>query len=102
MTNPPKGTIETAILVLLNLSRGAESRKKIMVALLTGPKNCNQLSKETDLDWWTVKRHLLSLTKENLVKSSDFEKSKFYKLTPNGENALNAVISNNPNEERQL
>ena len=47
---------ETAVLILLTLSRGAESRKKILSALLPGPKNCNQLSRETGLDWWTVKK----------------------------------------------
>lgn len=30
--------LETAVLVLLTLSRGAESRKRILLALLSGPK----------------------------------------------------------------
>ena len=72
---------ETAVLILLTLSRGAESRKKILIALLPGPKNCNQLSRETGLDWWTVKKHLLSLMKENLIKSSTFGSAKFYELS---------------------
>ncbi len=64
---------DPSVVVLLTLSRGAESRKKILSELCLGPKNCHQLSKKTGLDWWTVKKHLLNLMKENLVKSSPLE-----------------------------
>jgi predicted transcriptional regulator len=84
---------ETAVLILLTLSRGAESRKKILSALLPGPKNCNQLSRETGLDWWTVKKHLLSLMKESLIHSSAFGNSTFYKLSLLGEEAIRALQS---------
>ena len=86
---------ETAVLVLLTFSRGAESRKKILIALLSGPKNCNQISQAVGLDWYTVKKHLPCLSKENLIKSSDFGKSKFYRLTPKGEEVIRAILSNN-------
>jgi predicted transcriptional regulator len=72
---------ETAVLVLLTLSRGAESRKKILIALLSGPKNCSQIAKAVELDWWTVKKHLVSLMKEKLIKSSAFGSTKFYELS---------------------
>ncbi len=92
----PEGVIfETAVLVLLTLSRGAESRKKILIVLLSGPKNCSQIAKEVGLDWWTVQKHLRCLMKENLVKSSDFGNSRFYRVTPIGENITRAIFSDN-------
>ena len=86
---------ETAVLILLTLSRGAESRKKILIALLPGRENCNQLSRETGLDWLTVKKHLLSLMKENLIKSSAFGSSKFYELSHVGDEVIRALQSSN-------
>ena len=85
---------ETAVLVLLTLSRGAESRKKILIALLSGPKNCSQIAKAVGLDWWTVKKHLVSLMKEKLIKSSAFGNSKFYELSRMGE-VIRALQSSN-------
>jgi predicted transcriptional regulator len=84
---------ETAVLILLTLSRGAESRKKILSALLPGPKNCNQLSIETGLDWWTVKKHLPRLMKESLIQSSAFGNSTFYNLSSLGEETIRALQS---------
>jgi predicted transcriptional regulator len=94
--NKPESTaFETSVLVLFTLSRGAESRKKILLELLSGPKNCNQLSKATRLDWWTVKKHLINLMKENLVKNSPFGNTKFYRLSPLGEEITRALQSAN-------
>jgi len=93
MNKPEKGSYETAVLVLLSLSRGAESRKRILVTLLTEPKNCNQIAKEVGLDWWTVQKHLRSLLKENIIKSSAFGNSKFYKLSSMGEEVIRALQS---------
>ncbi len=93
---------ETAVLILLTLSRGAESRKKILIALLPGPKNCNQLSRETGLDWWTVKKHLLSLMKENLIKSSTFGSAKFYELSHVGDEIIRALQSSNGKNDLKL
>lgn len=95
MNKPESATFETAVLVLLTISRGARSRKKILHSLLLGPKNCNQLAKETGLDWWTVKKHLLTLMKENLIKSSPFGNSTFYRLSPLGEDAIKVFHSSN-------
>ena len=88
-----KAGYETAVIILLSLSRGAGSRKKILVVLLSGPKNCSQIAREVGLDWWTVKKHLLSLMKENLIKSSAFGNSKFYKLSSLGEEVIRALQS---------
>ena len=95
MSKPEKASFETAVLVLLSLSRGAESRKKILVTLLSEPKNCSQIAREVELDWWTVQKHLRSLLKENIIKSSAFGNSKFYKLSSIGEEAIRALQSSN-------
>ena len=89
---------DTAVLVLLTLSRGAKSRKKILLRLFSGPKNCSQIAREVKLDWWTVQKHLRSLLKENLVKSSDFGNSKFYRLSPLGEQVMRALSGNEKND----
>jgi len=93
MNKPEKASFEPAVLVLLSLSRGAESRKKILITLLSDPKNCSQISKEVKLDWWTVQKHLRSLLKENVIKSSPFGSSKFYRLSPMGEEVIRALQS---------
>jgi len=90
-----KAGYETAVIILLSLSRGAGSRKKILIVLLSGPKNCSQIAKEVGLDWWTVQKHLRSLLKENIIKSSAFGNSKFYKLSSIGEEAIRAFQSSN-------
>jgi predicted transcriptional regulator len=90
MSKPEKANYETTVLILLSLSKGAISRRKILFALLAGPKNCSQLSKEVKLDWWTVQKHLRCLMKENIIKSSAFGNSKFYKLSLIGEEAIKA------------
>ena len=99
MSKPERANYETAVLVLLSLSRGAESRKKILIALLSGPKNCSQIAREVGLDWWTVQKHLRCLMKENLVKSSDFGNSKFYRLTQKGEEAIKAILPKGEKED---
>lgn len=48
-----------------------------------------------DLDWWTVKKHLVSLMKEKLIKSSAFGNSKFYELSRMGEEVIRALQSSN-------
>ncbi len=93
MSKSEKAIYENAVLVLLKLSRGAESRKKILITLLSGPKNCSQIAKEVKLDWWTVQKHLLSLMKENIIKSSSFGNSKFYRLSSMGEEVIRALQS---------
>jgi predicted transcriptional regulator len=82
------------ILVLLSLSRGADSRKTIMTKLLFKPKNCNQIAREAKLDWWTVQKHLNILMRKNMVRRLEFGRIKFYKLTPEGEKALMDILSN--------
>lgn len=92
MAEAEKNKTDTIYLILLSLSKGAGSRRKILISLCNGPKNCNQLSKETELDWWTVRKHLMVLSKENIIKAVPFGCSKFYKLTPVGEVIMKKLI----------
>ncbi|MCW4024790.1 MAG: winged helix-turn-helix domain-containing protein [Candidatus Bathyarchaeota archaeon] len=91
MSKIERGSYETTFLVILSLSRGAESRKKILATLLSGPKNCNQIAKELDFDWWTIQKHLHCLIKENLIMSLEFGRIKFYKLTLKGDEAIRDI-----------
>jgi predicted transcriptional regulator len=88
MNTTGKEKCENEILILLHLSRGAESRKKILKAILYGSKNCSQIARDVKLDWWTVQRHLRLLLKEHIVENSSFGNSKFYRLTKKGEDAI--------------
>jgi predicted transcriptional regulator len=81
----------SSVFILLSLSRGAKSRTKILFALLPYPKNCNQIAREVELDWWTIQKHLRYLTDEKLIESYNFGKCKFYELTIKGQRALDSV-----------
>lgn len=75
------------IQVLLIFSRGSKSRRKIMDVLGHNPKNCNQIAKETRLDWWTVQKHIQQLLREKLVKKLSFGQRTFYSITDEGKQA---------------
>lgn len=79
---------ESDFYLLLSLSRGANSRKKILKTLLSGSNNCNQIAIKLGLNWRTTYRHLQILEKENLFKSFGFGQRKFYKLTQKGEEVI--------------
>jgi predicted transcriptional regulator len=64
-----------------------------MKLLLLNPKNCNQIAKELESDWWTVQKHLQILMRENIVKNFNIGRRKLYKLTPKGKKALNELQS---------
>jgi predicted transcriptional regulator len=90
---------EMPILILIQFSKGAESRRKILLSLLSGPKNCSEIARDVNLDWWTVQKHLRSLLKENLVKESVFGSSTFYKLSQLGQEIANTLLLNNRNKD---
>jgi predicted transcriptional regulator len=98
MKGTGKNNHENEILILLCLSRGAESRKKILNVLLYKSKNCNQIAQEVELDWWTVQRHLRHLLKENIVENSTFGNSKYYRLTQKGKDATKFISQEDKNE----
>ncbi|MDI9576961.1 MAG: hypothetical protein QM398_02355 [Thermoproteota archaeon] len=95
MSYPEKVSYETAVLALLSVSRGVEPRKKILFVLLFDHKNCNQIAKEVGLGWLSVQKYLFSLMEQDLVKSSSLAGSKFYMLTPLGEEVKRALYSSN-------
>ncbi len=74
--------------VLLTSARGAESRRKILLILADGPKNCNQMAGKLEVNWWSVQKHLRFMIKGNLIKTIFFGKVTFYKLTLQGEDFL--------------
>jgi predicted transcriptional regulator len=84
--------VEKRTELLLMFSRGAKSRISILETLCRKPKNCNQIAKETGLDWWTVQKHLQRLLSEKLVKSVGFGQIKFYDMTLKGEAALRLCL----------
>jgi len=52
----PRKELDDEVNLLLSFSRGAETRRQILKALLLRPKNCNQIAKEIKVDGWTVLR----------------------------------------------
>jgi predicted transcriptional regulator len=91
---------EIELSALLDNSRGAESRKKILKSLSLNAKNCSQISKEIRLNWRTVNRHLNLLLDESLIRSASIGSRKFYKLTPLGEGIVKNQLSHLPKIER--
>lgn len=63
-------------------TRGGPNRLQILYILSLGPSNANQLTKETGLDYKTVKHHLEILVENGLVKTSKENKyGELYYLT---------------------
>jgi predicted transcriptional regulator len=91
---------EIELSALLDNSRGAESRKKILKSLFLNAKNCSQISKEIKLNWRTVDRHLNLLLEESLVRSRTIGSRKFYKLTPLGEGIVKNQLLHLPKTDR--
>jgi predicted transcriptional regulator len=83
-----KPALETPVLFLLIYSKGAISRRKILTSLLSCPKNCNQLSKEAKLEWWSIKKHLEYLCQEKLIKVHQCGRMKIYEITSKGKDAI--------------
>lgn len=81
--------------ILLNISRGANSRKRILKTLLMGPKNCSQIAKRVDLNWYTTSRHIQILKKEGLVNDVSLGERKFFKLTQKGQKILESYTGDN-------
>jgi predicted transcriptional regulator len=74
--------------LLLSLSVGAASRKKILESLIFGPKNCSQVAKAVNLQWWTVYRHLQILVSKDLICDLSMGRVKYYKINPRLEEIL--------------
>lgn len=74
--------------LLLFLSKGGKSRKKILEALRFKPKNCNQLSKELKFNWWSIQKHLQILMRAKIIECLEFGYFRFYKLTLKGKQLI--------------
>ena len=66
---------------LITGKRGGINRARIIKILNDRPYNANQLSKELNLDYKTIRHHIKILEENNVVKSSGDEYSKLYFLT---------------------
>ncbi len=63
-------------------TRGGPNRLQILYILLAGPANANQLTKDTGLDYKTVKHHLEILVENGLARTSQEGKyGELYYLT---------------------
>jgi predicted transcriptional regulator len=95
MKKPGDYQDKTDFSVLLDLSRGADSRKRILKTLLLGSKNCSQIAKIVDLNWYTASRHIQILMKEGLVNGVCLGERRFYKLSQKGQEALESYREDN-------
>lgn len=80
--------LDDKVNILLNISKGAKTRRKILKTLQYSVKNCNQIANEIGVDWWTVQRHLQRLEKVGLINNINMGRVKFYKLTLKAEQNL--------------
>lgn len=77
--------LDDEVNILLNVSKGAKTRRKRLKTLQYSVKNCNQIANEIGVDWWTVQKHLKRLEKAGLVKNVNLGRIQFYKMTLKGE-----------------
>jgi DNA-binding transcriptional ArsR family regulator len=66
---------------LLASSRGGPTRVRIVRALEQRPRNANELAKELDLDYTTIRHHLDVLMENNVVRRSGDEYAAVYLFT---------------------
>ncbi|MBQ6219520.1 MAG: winged helix-turn-helix transcriptional regulator [Methanosphaera sp.] len=62
-------------------TKGSENRVKIIKKIKEKPYNINQLSKELNLNYRTVKHHINKLKEVNLIESYGGKYGKLYFLT---------------------
>jgi predicted ArsR family transcriptional regulator len=82
--------------VLLIVSRGAKTRRRILQTLKSGLMNCNQIAEQLNIDWWTVQKHLQRLEKAELIKNVTLGRIRFYKTTSKGQITLKYVFLKPP------
>lgn len=71
---------------LITGKRGGINRARIIKLLKDRPYNPNQLSKELDLSYKTVRHHIKILEENNIVKPTGDDYSKLYFLSDEVEN----------------
>ena len=73
--------MEKALWYLLAGTRGGTNRAHIIRLLDTHPHNANQLARELDVDYNTVRHHLEMLIDHDVVESGGEEYGEMYFLT---------------------
>ena len=77
---------------LITGKRGGINRARIIKKLHDRPYNANQLSKELNLDYKTIRHHIKILEENNVVRSSGDDYSKLYFLTDDMEKNFDIFI----------
>ncbi|MFQ6050441.1 MAG: winged helix-turn-helix domain-containing protein [Candidatus Hydrothermarchaeota archaeon] len=85
--------------IILFVSSGGSTRINILRALKNsdyGLLNINQISNKIGMQWGTVKYEIELLKKEGLIEEieSDLKRTKFYRLTEDGEELFNKAAGN--------
>lgn len=62
--------MEAVLWYVMTGTRGGENRIRMLRALNERPRNANQLAKELDLDYKTVRHHLDVLQENNILRSA--------------------------------
>lgn len=73
--------MEAVLWYVLSGPRGGPNRARILEALDERPKNANQLAKELNLDYKTVKHHLDILQENHIIENSGDDFGAVYDLT---------------------
>ncbi len=56
---------------LISSTRGGVNRAKILTYLMENPSNANQISIQLNLDYHTIRHHLIVLVKNNLIMAEN-------------------------------
>ena len=83
---------EDEIIVLLLYTKGAKTRIKILKVIELKPKNCNQLSKELKLNWWTIQKHLQILLNVDIIECLEFGYFRLYRPTARGKQLIEGYL----------
>ncbi len=78
--------LEKLLWWLITGKRGGINRARIIKKLNDRPYNANQLSKELDLDYKTIRHHIKILVDNNIIKPAGDSYSKLYFLSDDMEN----------------
>jgi DNA-binding transcriptional ArsR family regulator len=73
--------VEKLLWWLIAGKRGGINRAKIIKKLNDRPYNANQLAKELDLDYKTIRHHIKVLEENNVIRPAGDTYSKLYFLT---------------------
>jgi DNA-binding transcriptional ArsR family regulator len=78
--------LEKLLWWLITGKRGGINRARIIKKLNERPYNANQLSKELDLDYKTIRHHIKILVDNKIIKPAGDSYSKLYFLSDDMEN----------------